>query len=69
MQISLSIEVWNCPLVFSVASLLCRGAWLIELVEKLGLRPHSALGTAAGVRHSMTCYRTVDVAVAPVGTR
>ena len=25
--------------MFSVALLLCRGTWLIELVEKLGLRP------------------------------
>ena len=34
------IEVVNCPLpVFSVASLLCRSTWLIELVEKVGLRP------------------------------
>ena len=42
--------------VFSVALLLlCRGTWLIELMEKLGLRPphYSFLGATAGVRYGM----------------
>ena len=56
MQISLSIiEVLNYSL-FSVALLFCRGTWLIELVEKLGLRPPLFfLGATAGVRYGMIC--------------
>ena len=32
------IEVLSYPLLFTVASLGCRGTWPIELVAKLGLR-------------------------------
>ena len=63
----ISSESSNCSL-FSVALLLCRGTWLIELVEKLGLRPPILFFS----RHSRgtlwydLCYRrtvVVDVCV------
>ena len=56
MQILLSYHrILELISVFSVALPFCRGTWLVELVEKLGLRPLLFfLGATAGVRY-MIC--------------